>query len=63
MGQGREERKTLLKTSDERFESRHQHVFKQMMKGYSVKGIQGQKHGDMLLKLVRRINLFNLIVS
>ena len=53
---------TLLKTSDELVESMHQHVFKRM-KGYNVKYIQSQKHGEMLHKLVRRINLYNLIVA
>ena len=53
---------TLLKTTDELVESMHQHVFKRMMKGYNVKNILSPKHGDMLLKLVLRINAYNLLL-
>lgn len=53
---------TLLKTSDELVESMHQHVFKRMMKGYNVKDINSPKHGEMLFKLVRRINTYTLIM-
>jgi hypothetical protein len=53
---------TLLKTTDELVESMHQHVFKRMMKGYNVKDIASPKHSEMLFKLIRRINSYNLKV-
>jgi hypothetical protein len=53
---------TLLKITDELVESMHQYVFSCMMKGYNVKYITSPKHSEMLFKLIRWINSYNLKV-
>ena len=51
---------SLLKTTDEVVESFHQVLFKRMLKGYSVKDIFNPNHGTRLLRLINRINSYNL---